>query len=303
MPSSRRYPPRLQRGARVGLIAPSGPLDPAVDVETAAANARTFGWEPVIGEHVRERDGYLAGSDDHRLADLNRFANDDSIDGIWCIRGGYGATRLLDGIDFDAWSRKPRALIGYSDITALHASIGQRADIVSYHGPTARAQLTDMTRASFGEVMAMERGDSYAVQGCTTVVGGRARGRLVGGNLALVTAMVGTPYAWDMDDAILVLEDVSETVYRIDRMLTQLRSNGAFARLKAIAFGGFTEIPEDPNNADRPVDRVLREFAEAAKLPCVMNFPIGHVPDHVTLPLGAVAELNADDGVLSFECN
>src|SRR5262245_23553672 len=121
-----RRPPRLTSGARVALIAPAGPLRDESDLQRAIDSARSFGWEPIVGDYVLERDGYLAGTDTHRLTDLNRFASDPSVDAVWCIRGGYGTMRLLDGIDFDAWCRHPKTLIGYSDITALHASIGAR---------------------------------------------------------------------------------------------------------------------------------------------------------------------------------
>lgn len=294
---SRRCPPALSAGARIGLVSPSGPLRDATDLDQAIANVRAFGWEAVVGEHVLERDGYLAGSDEHRAGDLNRFARDESIDAIWCLRGGYGAMRLLDAIDYDAFADRPRAVIGYSDITALHAAIGQRANMITFHGPTARAELTTLTRESFTRAMRpTSDSQTLARGGMTTLVGGCAMGRLVGGNLALVSALVGTPYAWELDGAILVLEDVSEHVYRLDRMLTQLRLTGTLERVAGIAFGGFTDIPDDASNVDRSLERVLTEIAEAADVPCVMNFPIGHVPDHVTLPLGAIAELNADNG-------
>jgi muramoyltetrapeptide carboxypeptidase len=301
---SRRLPPPLFSGARVALAAPSGPLRDATDLEQAIANVRSCGWEPVVGEHVLERDGYLAGSDQHRIADLNRFAHDDSIDAIWCLRGGYGAMRLLDALDYAAFEKRPRALIGYSDITALHAAIGQRANLVTFHGPTARAELTDFTRNSFAQAMSRENGAAMPKHaGMTTLVGGKATGRVVGGNLAIVAALVGTPYAWKLDDAILVLEDVSEQVYRIDRMLTQLCLSGALERLAGLAFGNFTDIPDDASNVERPLERVLRDFAENVGVPAVMNFPIGHVPDHLTLPLGAIADLDADDCALTFHDN
>jgi muramoyltetrapeptide carboxypeptidase len=298
---SRRFPTPLHAGARIGLVAPSGPLRDGTDLEQAIANVRSFEWEPVVGDHVLERDGYLAGSDQHRIADLNRFARDDSIDAIWCLRGGYGAMRLLDAIDYDAFAKRPRTLIGYSDVTALHAAIGQRADLVTFHGPTARAELTEFTRRSFVETMSLDDDASvtYRGAGMTTLVGGCVRGRIVGGNLALVAALVGTPYAWNLDGAILVLEDVSEHVYRIDRMLTQLCLSGALERLAGIAFGNFTDIPDDASNVDRPLERVLRQFAENVGVPAVMNFPIGHVPDHLTIPLGAIADLDADECALT----
>jgi muramoyltetrapeptide carboxypeptidase len=298
---SRRFPPHLAPGARVGFIAPSGPLRESTELEQAMQNARALGWEPVLGRYVLDRDGYLAGSDEHRVADLNQFAADDTIDAIWCLRGGYGAMRLLDRIDYDAWRRRPRALIGYSDITALHSAIGPRADLVTFHGPTARAELTLPTRESFAGAMTNVYDETViASGGMTPLHAGRARGRLIGGNLALVAALLGTPYAWEFDEAILVLEDVSESVYRTDRMLTQLRLSGALTRIAGLAFGSFTDIPDEPTNADRGIDRVLREFGERVGVPCVMDFPIGHVPDHVTLPLGAIAELDADAGSLTI---
>src|SRR5882672_515519 len=119
-----RFPSPLAPGSRVALVAPAGPLRDERDLERALENTRAMGWEPVVGSYVLERDGYLAGSDDHRLADINRFAADESIDGIWCIRGGYGAMRLLNRLDYDAWRQHPKTLIGYSDITAVHAAIG-----------------------------------------------------------------------------------------------------------------------------------------------------------------------------------
>jgi muramoyltetrapeptide carboxypeptidase len=280
------------------LVAPSGPLRDADELERSIANVRALGWEPVVGDYVLERDGYLAGTDAQRAADLNRFANDDAIDAVWCIRGGYGAMRLLRDLDFDAWARRPRALVGYSDITALHAAIGQRADLVTFHGPTARGELTPFTRDAF--VRAVTTRDDIAVcgAGMVTLQPGQARGRLVGGNLALVASLAGTPYAPDMTDAILVLEDVSESVYRTDRMLTQLRLSGALDRVAGIVFGHFTDIPDDPTNVEWPIERLLAETAERLGVPCVANCPIGHVDDHVTLPLGAIAELDADRGEL-----
>jgi muramoyltetrapeptide carboxypeptidase len=299
-----RFPPLLSAGARVALVAPSGPLRDAGDLERAVNNARELGWDPVPGEHVLERDGYFAGNDAHRLADFVAAAADDSIDGIWCIRGGYGAMRLLHGIDYDVWRWKPKALIGYSDITALHAAIGARADLVTYHGPTARATLTDLTRQSL--VAAVSSGASpYVVRhdDSVTLRRGCARGRLAGGNLALVASLMGTPYAPDLDGAILVLEDVNEAVYRIDRMLTQLALSGALAKCAGIVFGRFTEIPPDTSDAERslPLERILQEVADRCGVPCVANAPFGHVDDQFTLPLGATAVLDADQRTIIIE--
>jgi muramoyltetrapeptide carboxypeptidase len=292
----------LAPGARVALVAPAGPLRDEQDLDRSVGNVSSFGWVAVPGEHVLERDGYLAGSDTNRLADLNRFLRDDSIDAIWCIRGGYGVMRLLEGIDYDALARRPKAIIGYSDITALHGAIGRRCELVSYHGATARAHLTEIARQSLSVFLTEPSGEfTIARPWMTPLRRGTARGRLAGGNLALVAALAGTPYAADLDGAILLLEDVNEAVYRIDRMLTQLWLSGALRNIAGLAFGSFTEIPDDPANAQRPIERVLEEFATRCGVPCVSGFPMGHIDDQHVYPLGAMATLNADDGVLVIE--
>lgn len=297
-----RLPPPLSPGATVALVAPSGPLRDEADLTRALDATRAMGWTPVVGEHVRERLGYLAGSDAHRADDLNRFARDPEIDGIWCIRGGYGATRLLDAIDYDAWRRHPKTLIGYSDITALHAAVGRKAGLVTFHGPTARGATNEHSLA-FLRGAVTSRGCQYFIEypAATTLRPGRARGRLVGGNLAVLTAIVGTPYAPDFDGAILMLEDVNESVYRLDRMLTQLRLAGALDRLAGLVFGAFTEIPPDTSNEDRPLDDLLAEFAQRAGVPCLSNFPMGHLDVQWTIPLGAPAWLDADDKTIVVE--
>jgi muramoyltetrapeptide carboxypeptidase len=288
-----RRPPLLSPGSRVALVAPAGPLS-KTDLEHAITNARDLGWEPVAGDHVLEREGYLAGEDAHRAADLNRFAAADDIDAIWCIRGGYGAMRLLHDLDFRAWKQRPRALIGYSDITALHVAIGARAQLVTYHGPTARSALTDFSARSLRAAVIDQSEPCGEAESACTLHKGRARGRLVGGNLALVVSLLGTPFAPSFDDAILVLEDVNESVYRLDRMLTQLRLSGALERVAGIALGSFTDIPKDPTDAERPLMDVFAEIADAAGVPCLANVPVGHIADQWTVPLGAMAELDAD---------
>jgi len=295
-----RVPPQLEPGSRVALVATSGPLRDS-DLQLAIDSVRSFQWEPVPGAHVLERDGYLAGSDANRAADFNRFAADDDIDAIWCIRGGYGAMRLLNDLDYDALARRPRILIGYSDITALHAAINIRTSTVTYHGPTARTVLTDFTRASLHAAVIAGKNPCGTAAQASTLRGGTARGHLAGGNLALVAALMGTPFEISLDGAILVLEDVNESVYRIDRMLTQLRLAGALDRLAGIAFGHFTDIPDDETNAERSLDDVLQEVADRAKVPCLARIPLGHIDDQWTIPLGAMAELNADAKTLVVE--
>src|SRR4051812_4775635 len=171
-------PPVLEPGARIALVAPAGPLRGEEDLRRAEHNVRDLGWEPVVGQYVLSSYGYLAGTDDERLADFNAASRDPRIDGIWCVRGGYGSMRLLDGIDYEAWQRTPKTLIGYSDVTALHAAIARRAGLVTFHGPTARATLTPFSREALVAALRGSSACGTAVE-ARTLVPGRARGPLV----------------------------------------------------------------------------------------------------------------------------
>ena len=297
-----RLPPAPPAGARVALVAPAGPLRGEEDLSRAEQNVRSFGWEPIAAPHALARLGYLAGSDAERLADINRAFADESVEAVWCIRGGYGVARLLDQIDYAALRRRPKPLIGYSDITALHAAVGARCEIVTYHGPTARAVLSPFSRASLERALT-QRGEPCGVApAAETLFSGRARGRLTGGNLALLCALAGTPYAPDYQDAILVLEDVNEPIYRIDRMLTQLRLSGALERCAGLVFGAFTDVPTgapEESGGARTLNEVLSEMAERTGIPCISGAPVGHIEDQWTLPLGANSELDADSRTLT----
>ena len=293
-----RLPPPLSSGACVALVAPSGPLRSRDELNVAVAQAHAFGWEARVGEHALATNGYLAGSDAQRLHDLNTALADTDVDAIWCLRGGYGAMRLLDGLDVDAMRRRPRALIGYSDITALHAAFSGAADVITYHGPTARSPLTEFSRASLERAVVTQRDPCGVMPGATVVRPGRAEGRIVGGNLALLAALCGTRFAPDYTDAILILEDIGEPTYRIDRMLCQLALSGAFKRLAGIVYGRFTDGTDPADESSCGLGDVMREVAERAQVPAISGAPIGHIDDQWTVPIGAMAELDADKGTL-----
>ena len=289
-----RWPEPLAPGARVALVAPAGPLRDESELERAVQNVRALGWEPIVAKHALARAGYFAGDDATRLDDVMRAMHERTVDGIWCLRGGYGAMRLLADIDYDVFARTPKPLIGFSDITALHAALWTRCGVITYHGPTARQSLTAFSRASIARAVG-ERADSCGIAAnARTIRGGTARGRLAGGNLALLTALCGTPFFPRLDGAVVVLEDVNEPIYRIDRMLRQLLLAGALDACRAIAFGHCTNCSEESDDGARALDDVLAETAEMLGVPCIAGIPVGHIPDQWTLPLGAEAELDAD---------
>ncbi|GJG87372.1 peptidase U61 [Gemmatimonadetes bacterium T265] len=290
-------PPPLAPGARVALVAPAGPLT-AADVERAVATTASLGWTPQVGPHALRRHGYFAGTDAERLADLNAVLRDPRVDAVWCLRGGYGTMRLLQGIDYDALARRPRALVGYSDVTALHCAVAARVPgLVTFHGPTARAPLPPFSRASLLRAVGDSRGDPCGPAAALALRPGRADGRLAGGNLALLAALAGTPYAPRFGGAVVILEDVNEAVYRVDRMLRQLWLAGAFAGCRAVVFGHCTNCPEPcDDDGRRTLADVVAELADALGVPAALGVPVGHVDEQWTLPLGAPAELTVGEG-------
>ena len=282
----------LKRGAHVALIAPAGVISRDDDMERACDNVRSFGWEPVPGEHVKKQSGYMAGVDAERLHDINAAFTSEDVDAIWCVRGGYGTLRLLATIDYPALRRRPRPVIGFSDITALHSAIHRKCGVVTFHGPTARSEITQFSRESLACALIEQRDPCGAVPAGRVLNAGRATGRVVGGNLALVSALIGTPFAPNFDGAILILEDIGEAIYRIDRMLRQLILAGALQRCAAIVAGDFRPPHEEVNTDNRTLDEVLTEAATLAGIPCLAGAPFGHIADQWTIPLGAIAELD-----------
>jgi len=302
-------PPRLGRGSRIALVAPAGPLLERDDITRAEILCRALDYEPVPGAHVAGHYGYFSGTDEERLADLNGAFRDPSIDAVWCIRGGYGVTRILDGIDFEALARRPRAVIGYSDITALLAGVGLRAGMVAFHAPTARAEMPLFSRLHFAQVLT-DPGPAGALQPLpvppdilvphenrvVTIRGGMAEGPLAGGNLSLLQCLVGTPWLPDLDGALLFLEDVNEDLYRIDRMLSHLRLAGALSALRGVLVGRFTNLKRHMNDGALGLGEVLAHHLGALGVPVAYGLPVGHIDAQWTLPIGVRARFDADTG-------
>ena len=302
-------PPRVAPGSRVALVAPAGPLLDRDDLTRGVELCRALGLEPVLGPNAHRRYGYLAGTDEERLTDLNAALRDPSVDAVWCLRGGYGVTRILDRVELTALAKRPKAVIGYSDITALILALYQGAGVVSFHGPMARSPLTRFSREHFERVLggsapAGRLGRLPAPSGVlvprapriVALKSGVAEGPLVGGNLSLIAALIGTRHFPEMGGAILFLEDVGEDLYRVDRMLAHLRMAGALDRLAGVIVGQFTDTKRGTGDGALGFDEVLATYLEPLGIPAAFGFPIGHVDDQWTLPIGVRAKLDAGAG-------
>jgi muramoyltetrapeptide carboxypeptidase len=265
-----------------------------------------LGYEPVMAPNAGNRYGYLAGTDEHRLSDLNAALANPRVDAVWCLRGGYGLTRILEGVDFGAVERHPKAVIGYSDVTALINAITRKSGVVTFHGPMGRASLSPFSRWHLDRVLTSvsEAGRLGRIaqpadvlvprdNRLVTLNGGVAEGRLFGGNLTLIQALIGTPYFPDLDDAILFVEDVGEDLYSVDRMLAHLRMIGALRKLKGVIVGRFTEMKRGTDDGALGFDEVLETYLLPLKIPVAYGFPIGHIDDQWTLPIGVKARLDA----------
>lgn len=258
----------------------------------AEGHVRAFGFEPVRGSQVLARAGYLAGVDELRLHDLQSALDDPDIDGVWCVRGGYGLTRILPRLALDTFAARPKPVVGFSDVTALHCAIAARTKVVSFHSHTARAELPPMSALALQHALLQSGESCGGWADARPVRDGVATGRLAGGNLALLAALCGTPDAMDARGAIVCLEDINEPAYRVDRMLRQLEQAGALDGCVALAVGQFTNVPEDENPDAFTIDALIDDLAVRLGVPCLANLPIGHIADQWTLPLGADATLD-----------
>lgn len=247
--------------------------------------------------HVHDVDGHLAGSDADRLADLHAAIAAPDVDAIWCARGGYGSQRLVDAVDVDLLRRHPTPLIGYSDITALHLAWRARAGIDGVHGPTAEARPGRLAPADWDAWAATLRGAPLALEGATTLVGGTAEGPLVGGNLSLVASTIGTADERALDGAVLLLEDVGEAPYRLDRMMVHLRRAGVLARVVGVVLGGFTAC-EDRRHPTPTAEEVVAAHLRDLGLPSVTGWSLGHGAGQRAVPLGGWVRLDATAGTL-----
>jgi muramoyltetrapeptide carboxypeptidase len=297
-------PPALRPGDTVMLVSPSGPTK-SERVARGIELLTGWGLRPVVAPNAYARDGYLAGGDALRVADLDKAFADPSIRGLICTRGGYGAQRVVDAIDMAAVARDPKVVAGFSDITALQFALWRGARLATVHGPGA-AWIDERTPAASAEslraaLMSVEPVSIEPVAAEETAgvrVPGVARGPLLGGNLCLVTSSIGTPDLPDLTGAVLLLEEIDEPPYKVDRMLTQLRRAGVLDGVSGVAIGQFTGCT-DGWAVD--VADVIGERLGGLGVPLLGGLPIGHGAGQRSVPVGVPATLDATAGLLTVD--
>ena len=306
-------PRRLAAGNTIGLVAPAGPSADDESVRFSIELLESFGFRVRQGKHIFERDQYLAGDDRDRAADVNAMFADDDIDAIFTLRGGYGTQRILPLLDYDVIRANPKVFIGSSDITGILIAMHEKTGLVGFHGPSAGGNYSDYAlgewrkvvwqpaeRTRIGAAPPIERRPGLVERKnrITRFAGGAAEGRLIGGNLTIISTLMGTPYEPDFRDRIIFVEDVNEAPYRIDRMLTQLWLAGKLQHAAGIAFGKFTKTEDDGNTFS--IEEIIQRRCASLGIPVVGGLMIGHIADKTTVPMGIRARLDADAGTLEL---
>ena len=295
-------PKCISHTSTLGLIAPASPVYDKSDFEDMLITLKNKGYTLKLGSHVRDRRGFLAGTDVDRANDLIQMFKDPTVDAILCVRGGWGCNRILDHIDFDVIKNNPKALIGFSDITSLHMSIQAKTGLTTFHGPVGTSDWNDFTQHSFDETLVEGKSQEYKIPGedisdAFTITSGKATGRILGGNLTVLTAMIGSDYLPDFKGSILFLEEVGEHVYRVDRMMTQLKLAGILDQISGFIFGKCTNCKQQ--REDFPLSQVFEDHIKPLGIPAYYGAMISHEEKNVTIPVGMQAEMDADR--LSFK--
>ncbi len=295
-------PSRIKKGATLGLVAPASPIYIESQFDTMISNLQDLEYELKLGIHIKDRNGYLAGNDKDRAQDLMDMFLDNEVDAILCTRGGYGCNRILPLLDFELIKSNPKPLIGFSDITSLHLAIQQKTGLVTFHGPVGKSEWTDFTIQAWDEVLIDGKKPTYVTpedqEDSFVINPGIASGKLLGGNLTVLTSMIGSEYLPDFKGSILFLEDIGEDVYRIDRMLTQLKLAGILKQLNGLVFGKCTDCSSGPNSLS--LKDVFDDHLSLLDIPAFYGAMISHEDDNITLPVGIQASINANEKSISL---
>jgi len=296
-------PPYLSKGDTIGIVCPGGYL-PIEKAQTCIRVLTEWGFEVKAGKTLGSQLNYFSGNDEQRLEDLQEMLDDDSIKAVLCGRGGYGVGRIIDRINFKRFKKKPKWIIGYSDITVLHSHIYNRFKIASLHSPMAAAFNDDEYKneyiQSLKAVLTSEK-PKYSCEIDPRNNTGTATGTLVGGNLSILAHLTGTPSDINTKGKILFLEDVGEYIYNIDRMLYQLKRNGKFDELEGLIIGGFTETKDTVIPFGKDAYEVVYDAIKEYSYPVCFRFPVGHARENYVLKVGAQYKLHVGKKVVTLQ--
>ncbi|MDT9001860.1 LD-carboxypeptidase [Paucibacter sp. APW11] len=305
---------RLHPGDTLGLVSPANASFEREPVAIAIESLQALGFKVKTGVHLRARYGHFAGSDEQRAADINAMFADDEVAGILALTGGSGCNRIVDRLDYGLIARKPKFFGGFSDLTCLVNAIQRQTGLITFHAPFAGSEWNEFSVRQFkamvmdGEAALLrnpqgERGGQLVQteDRISTLRGGRARGRLVGGNLAVLSSIAGSAYFPDCRGAILFLEEINEYIYRVDRMLSTLRLCGALGQLAGVVLGKFSKCePGDGNYGTLTLDEVFDDYLLPLQVPVYRGAMIGHISRKFTVPVGAEVEIDADAGSIQL---
>lgn len=299
-----RCPQRLQKGDVVGIVSPSSPPD-RDNLERSLAFLEQLGLQWKFAKHAKNIHGYMAGTDDERLADLEEMFQDPEVKAIICSSGGYGAGRITDRLDMTLVEENPKIFWGFSDITFLHTAIRQYTNLVTFHGsmlgPNVGADTFEELSAKMFQQLfePMELHYTEAISPLTSLTSGIARGEIVGGNLSVLARTLGTKYEIDTKDKILLIEAIGEDPARIDGLLNQLRMARKLEQVAGVVIGDFART-ETTRKWTLTLEEVFDDYFKEATYPVVKGFKIGHCEPHFAIPLGVEALLNADEKTLTI---
>lgn len=291
---------RLKKGDTIGIIAPASCTSYEKVLE-AKKNIENMGYRVILGECTKKAWYSYAGTDEERAKEINDFFKNKEIDAIICMRGGYGCNRLVELVDFQIIKENPKIFIGYSDITTLHMAINEKTGLVTFHGPMAVSNFlngyNEETYRHFMEVLSVpqeKRELKNFSKNLEIINGGKCQGKVVGGNLATLIATLGTEYDLDYKGKILFLEEIGEKTYKIDRFLNQLKKHGVLEKIEGVILGDFRNCPPD-SEKDMSLLEVFYDYFRDLRKPVVFNFESGHSEPMLTLPLGALCEIDGDN--------
>lgn len=301
-------PPALKAGDTVAITSPAGAVWDADQIETFTNILKSFGFNVMQGKTLKEKFGYFAGTDELRANELNEFFADKKIKGIFCMKGGWGCARILDKLNYDVIQKNPKVIIGFSDITALLLAITTKTGLITFHGPVGNSGWNDFTKNIFTNVVMATKTFAFPSNPATedkilTINPGKVSGELVGGNLTVLSALIGSVYLPAWKNKILFLEEAKEEPYSIDRMLTQLKLCGILNSISGFVFGKCAKcLAEEPLKAFT-FHEVILQHLQPLKIPAFYGAMIGHIENKLTVPLGISATMDADKGIIYLEEN